>query len=306
MPVQLPMTAQEGFFGMVVIGGFPAFMMVVGFLTGGCVISGPASLQNGGKATIAVLGAMIVWQYWVYMYLWHHQKVHHCGISELLLSNPVTLLLTTASERPHIILYHTSMILWVTSWYRGITTNVTSDKHTAELAAVIDTDQFGEVQKRHRSEGIRRCKEIGGGSVIGFDHYCPIISNAVGRKNHKYFILALVYQLCSGYFLLRDGIPEAIRILSQREYTDYSEPQILFGVVLSIYINGVVAFLLFVQLIVIPTGISSVEFWTLFPWVEDSYQARRPSFPRISNIRKTMGSLLLIWLPIETKLEGIE
>ena len=303
MEIHLNMTEREGFFWMIVIGGFPAFMMAVGFLTGGCVLSGPMSLRGGGEKTIIVLTAMIIWQYWTYMYLWHHQEVHGCGVYELLLMNPLTTLYITLSERRHIIYYHIAMVLWIVSWYRGITSDVVSKKFSAEISEAADTDRFTEVQKRHRSEGIRRCTEIGGGSVVGFDHFCPIINNAVGRKNHKFFVLALVYQLCSGYFLLRDGIPEATRILSRRDHDSYSEPHILVGVILSIYINGIVAFLLSVQVLVIPMGISSLEFWTLFPWVENCYQARRPSFPHINHIKKTMGSLLLIWLPVTTQLE---
>ena len=293
---------------MIVVGAFPMFLSGINVITGACFASGPGTLHKGGRRTVAFVALLTVWQYWVYMYLHHYPRLTGCteGLG-CLGTNPIRVasrLMEEGSE-VHIMIYHVCMVLWVWSWVTAICTDVTSKEKTKELVDAYErsAEDGDSVRMAHRAAGCRRCTEIGGASVEGFDHYCPLVANAVGRRNRKAFVLTLIYQMVTGLILLRDGIPVAVEVLSNKStiWDGQKNMQVLVGVVLSIHINLVCLFLFTVQFLVLPLGISSVELWNFCPWLQDEQvlaTQRWPALPRPSTISKELGPFYLCLVPL--------
>ncbi|KAJ9469696.1 hypothetical protein DIPPA_00127 [Diplonema papillatum] len=299
--MEVPLTIDEAFFAMVVIGSLPGFLMVVNCWTGACFAAGPASLRKGGKRTVCALALLVAWQYYVYMYVWHFPRVTGKTTKECLWTNPFSLL-KAALRDEKLAVYHAAMTLWIVSWVRAIRCDVSSDKLRSELAKAeaAGDDELFEWKKKKRAVGTRTCREIGGVPVPGFDHYCPLINNAVGRRNRKLFILTLAFQLVSGWCLLTDGVPVAVDYWSRDWAAGPLEvPQIAIGVVLSLHINLVSLFLLSVQMLVLPFSISSIELWTLLPWQDANagFAPRKPSWPSIQSITRELGPFWLWPIP---------
>ena len=308
MPVAVPVTEDEAFLFMLCVGSLPLFLMGINLVTGACFAAGPGSLQEGGHRTVAAVALLTAWQYWVYMYLHHLPRVAGCdeGWGCLVDTGSAYAALwqrVVQGSEARLAAYHVCMVLWLWSWVRAIRTDVVCPVRTKELADA--GEDAGCVRSRQRAAGCRSCKEVGGGSVQGFDHYCPLVANAVGRANRKPFLLTLVYQLVTGYLLLGDGLPFAVATLGELPPAELArEPkhlQVLIGSVLSVHVNLVCLFLLSVQVVVLPLGISSNELWCLFPWVSKQYahlEPRRPSLPSIRNVLRELGPVYLLPLPV--------
>eukprot|EP01061_Rhynchopus_euleeides_P020441 TRINITY_DN33242_c0_g2_i1.p2 TRINITY_DN33242_c0_g2~~TRINITY_DN33242_c0_g2_i1.p2 ORF type:complete len:312 (+),score=87.86 TRINITY_DN33242_c0_g2_i1:122-1057(+) len=311
MPIEIPLTPDEGFFWILCIGSFPMFLSGVSVVTGACFAMGPGSLHSGGKRTILSIALMTGWQYYVFMYLHHYPRLTGCtqGLG-CLLENPFSASASIASEAEAwqewpLLFYHICMAMWLWSWLTAIKATPVCPLRTSELAEgyARSAEEGDAVRQRHRQAGCRSCREIGGGSVPGFDHYCPLIGNAVGRANRKPFILTLVYQMLSAVVLLGDGVPYAIDALSRSKglWSDAKDAQVLVGVILSLHINTVCLFLLCTQLLVLPLGISSVELWNFCPWLWDSQvlvAQRGVSFPRLSHVTRELGPVYRWLIPV--------
>eukprot|EP01065_Artemidia_motanka_P030829 TRINITY_DN36965_c0_g1_i1.p1 TRINITY_DN36965_c0_g1~~TRINITY_DN36965_c0_g1_i1.p1 ORF type:complete len:305 (+),score=35.49 TRINITY_DN36965_c0_g1_i1:67-981(+) len=280
-----PHPFDETFFWMIVVGTLPASGIAANTATGACLFGGSG---KGGWRMVTVVAALTLWQYWVFIGLWHYPRLSTHGLPA------------------HVLVYHVFMALWLYCWVRGILADVTCPASTEQLKAARDAvessngksaeamDRLFAVKREHRNAGAHSCQTLGGAVVPGFDHFCPILNNAVGTRNRKYFLLALMYEVPAGLILLADGVPVAQRILSMKEW-GLAHAQILSGTVLACHVNFAVAGLLVVQLASILLGTTSVGLWPYLPFSSAERADIRLRPFSVEYMKGVLGSRVLLW-----------
>eukprot|EP00756_Hemistasia_phaeocysticola_P057644 Hpha_TRINITY_DN34252_c0_g1::TRINITY_DN34252_c0_g1_i1::g.34364::m.34364 len=276
--VQLPPAhpLDRTFIWIVVFGSLPASGIIINLLAGDCLLSRTG--KRGWRMVIAV-ALITLWQFWVYVIAWHAPRLSDSADSADFLQNFGSTAprmwagLVRLSERDQAMLavYVGATLGWVSCWFQAIRADTTSKELSGELRrarerfaeAEGDEDKaeaeriLGGVKQRHRALGAHGCQTLGGEVVPGFDHYCPLINNAVGSKNRAVFVAALFFELCAGAVLLIEGIPVAQQLLGVKQPTA-DQWQILVGVVLCSHVNFAIGGLLLLQLVALAFGTTTV------------------------------------------------
>jgi len=153
--------------------------------------------------------------------------------------------------------------------------------------------------RSHHCREFNRC-------VLKLDHYCPWVYNAVGYRNHKFFILFLLYSsLCLTYFLICCIVRVIYEITNrQRGRSIFTIPELILFImqlILTLPVTIGIISLLVYQLGCLFSNCTNIETFALkrykrgakifgknnFKWFYD--------FGMIENIRAVMGQSFPEW-----------
>jgi len=104
-----------------------------------------------------------------------------------------------------------------------------------------------------RPERAHHCRHCGV-CILRMDHHCPWLSNCVGFKNHKFFILALGYGVLACIAAISSGFPELLASfeiftrLQKGVVASKSQPDIPVLAVYAFLLSGVIALCLMMLL----------------------------------------------------------
>jgi len=153
--------------------------------------------------------------------------------------------------------------------------------------------------RSHHCREYNRC-------VLKLDHYCPWVYNAVGYRNHKFFILFLFYaSLCLTYFLIC-CIYRVIYELSnrQRGRTIFTIPEVILLIiqlVLTLPVTIGIFSLLVYQISCLISNTTNVETFALKRYKRGAKIFNNNTFKwfydlgTIQNIKQVMGPSFLEW-----------
>jgi len=163
--------------------------------------------------------------------------------------------------------------------------------------------------RSHHCREFNRC-------VLKLDHYCPWVYNAVGYRNHKFFILFLLYaSLCLTYFLICCIIRVFYEIsYRQRGRPIFTIPEIILLImqlVLTLPVTIGIISLLVYQISCLIANCTNIETFALKRYKRGAKIFGNNSFKWfydhgiIQNIKQVMGLTILEWfwpeLPLHVK-----
>jgi len=230
---------------------------------------------------------------------------------------------------------HVSFILLCTSYYKTMKTSpgkvdkgwTPSDMSVEELRMIKDSDQNFNIKKQDyididyfyqpkwckvcenwKPPRSHHCKDINV-CVLKLDHYCPWVYNAVGYRNHKFFILFLFYASAALTYFLICCITRVIYDVTyrQRGKMVFTIPEVvlfLIQLVLTLPVTIGIISLFCYQISCLVSNTTNIETFVLkrykrgakkyginYKWFYD--------FGTLHNVRQVMGPSVKEWfLPI--------
>mmetsp|Transcript_11526 Transcript_11526/g.20408 ORF Transcript_11526/g.20408 Transcript_11526/m.20408 type:complete len:286 (-) Transcript_11526:9-866(-) len=97
-----------------------------------------------------------------------------------------------------------------------------TEKHRGKDAKATNISRFGWQPRKHtfckhcqdtRPERAHHCRACGK-CVMRMDHHCPWVGNCVGAKNHKFFILMLLYVMLASVIYVVSAAPLLMQMFS--------------------------------------------------------------------------------------------
>lgn len=133
-----------------------------------------------------------------------------------------------------------------------------------------------------------------GTCVLKMDHHCPWVSNCIGFRNHKYFVLLVLYSTIDCWFIVFTMLP-TIEEAVQADTATTSMFVVLFAEtlasVLGLMVTGFLVFHIWLML----KAMTTIEFC--------EKQAKRSGYDGspydrgcLGNIRAVLGDYTLLWL----------
>lgn len=175
------------------------------------------------------------------------------------------------------------------------------------LPSVVETKKTG--ARRHckwcrrlkpdRAHHCRVCRQC----VLKMDHHCPWIYNCVGWRNHKYFMLSLIYGSLDS-LLIAICMFETVKRVVASEQTQFEKMfMVLFAETLDIFLCALITGFFFFHTHLVCNGMTTIEFC--------EKQFMRPRMPAQEslwnkgcwrNFKDAFGSNPLMWfLPIDNR-----
>lgn len=147
------------------------------------------------------------------------------------------------------------------------------------------------------------CKELGR-CVLKMDHYCPWVYNAVGYRNHKYFVLFLIYATGSLSYHLICVILRIAYTLSSGKPPFFSVFEIVMFSLQLIFVLPVtiaIGSLLGYQISCIWNGMTSIESFLEKSYRKAAQRAGRKfrwyyDFGTVDNMKQVLGPRVRDWL----------
>lgn len=110
--------------------------------------------------------------------------------------------------------------------------------------------------KPDRTHHCRVCKKC----ILKMDHHCPWIHNCVGWRNHKYFMLSLIYG-CLTCLFISITLLESVLGAIKNNNTPFEQLLIvLFGETLNSLVGLIITVFLFFHLWLMAKGMTTIEF----------------------------------------------
>ncbi|VWU50218.1 palmitoyltransferase [Hepatocystis sp. ex Piliocolobus tephrosceles] len=152
--------------------------------------------------------------------------------------------------------------------------------------------------KPDRTHHCRVCKTC----VLKMDHHCPWIYNCVGYKNHKYFMLSLIYCCITTIFVSITMYPTVRDAINHYE-TPFNELfLLLFGEMLNTLLAIIITCFLFFHIWLIARGMTTIEFCEKRTNYHNQTYTKYYNKGLWGNFKDTFGESAFFWfLPIDNR-----
>eukprot|EP00826_Nyctotherus_ovalis_P036129 TRINITY_DN3184_c0_g1_i4.p2 TRINITY_DN3184_c0_g1~~TRINITY_DN3184_c0_g1_i4.p2 ORF type:complete len:183 (-),score=35.39 TRINITY_DN3184_c0_g1_i4:176-724(-) len=109
---------------------------------------------------------------------------------------------------------------------------------------ICSTCVFAKPPRTHHCRVCNRC-------ILKMDHHCPWISNCVGFRNYKYFLMLLIYSAISLLFIAFTYWEEVILVVSNNTFSKWYVYLVFLEFLLSLTLGAIL------------TGFSCLHLWML-------------------------------------------
>lgn len=152
--------------------------------------------------------------------------------------------------------------------------------------------------KPDRTHHCRVCKRC----ILKMDHHCPWIHNCVGWKNHKYFMLSLIYCCITCFFIsftMFNSVGNAIK----HNDTPFNELfLLLFGETLNSFIGIIITCFLFFHIWLMINAMTTIEFCEKQTNYQNQSYSKYYNKGFYGNFTDIFGESPLLWFfPIDNR-----
>lgn len=150
--------------------------------------------------------------------------------------------------------------------------------------------------RAHHCRVCRRC-------ILKMDHHCPWIYNCVGWKNHKYFMLSLLYGSLTTTFLSITMFESVKKALDQPAVSFDQIFLLLFGETLNMFLGLIVVVFFCFHIWLLFNGMTTIEFCEKqVIWSQKKGTASLWDRGCVNNFTDVFGSNPFLWfLPLDNR-----